>query len=82
MVRFVASTEPCGSDWTDKPARANADYKSARSFEPCQARKVIVNRTAQADEGSGKQLFLVGDGFDSRAKILINDEPQKTSNDD
>ena len=31
---------------------------------------------------NGKQLFVVGDGFDSGAKILINDEPQKTSNDD
>ena len=81
MVRFGAFTEPCGSDRTDKPARANADYKSARSFKPCQARKVIVNRTAQVDEASEKQLFVVGDGFDSGAKILVNDE-QKASNDD
>ena len=31
---------------------------------------------------SGRKLVVLGGGFDSGAKILLNDEPQKTRNDE
>lgn len=72
----------------------STDFPTASPLQPANgggasdlfiAKIVLIGVTGPHIAGasvSGKRLLVFGSGFDSGAKILLNDEPQKTSNDE